>query len=227
MSKREELRRQRQAVERRNRILIISSIVIVAVLLIVVIVNSQIKSKIKVISITPNPRPLANGLTAGDPNAPVKVDIYSDFQCSACLHFYKNSEPLIMEQYVKTGKVFYTYHPYMVIGPESDNASQAAYCANDQNRFWDFHDILYANWTGENVGDFTPSKLKAYAKDLGLDTTAFDQCYDTGKYKQKISDDQTAGNALNLSFTPSVFINGKLDETGNYQQTIDAALAGK
>jgi protein-disulfide isomerase len=227
MSKREELRHQRQVVERRNRILILSGIVLVAILVIVVIVNSQLKSKIHVVSITPNPRSQANGFSAGNPNAPVKVDIYSDFQCSACLHFYQNFEPLLMEQYVNTGKVFYTYHTYKVIGPESDNAAQAAYCANDQGKFWDYHDILYANWTGENVGDFTPSRLKAYAKNLGLDTTLFNQCYDSGKYRQKIADDQSAGDALSLSFTPSVFINGKLDESGNYQQTIDAALAGK
>lgn len=226
MSKREDLRRQRQSSERRNKFLIILGIAIIAVLVAVIIITSQLNSIGKIVSITPEVRPQSQGMTMGNSNAPVKMDIYSDFQCPACKRLAENVEPGLVENYVKTGKLLITYHPFKVIGPESDAAAEAAYCAADQNKFWDFHDILYANWTGENVGDFSTKRLKAYAENLKLDMTAFNQCLDNGKYKNQISEDQKAGDTIPLSFTPSVFINGVLDETGNYAATIDKALTG-
>jgi protein-disulfide isomerase len=228
MSKKEDLRRQKQSTERRNRILVVAGILVIVVLVVVIIVTSQINTAVKVVSVTPNPHPQVNGMTMGDPNAPVKMDLYSDFQCSACKHFADSIEPAIVEKYVQTGKLYLVYHTYRVIGPESDDAAAAAYCAADQNKFWEYHDTLYANWTGEEVGDFTPAKLKAMAKSTaGIDATKFNQCFTSGTYKQKVTDDQTAGDAIPLSYTPSVFINGKLNEKGDYAAAIDAALAGK
>jgi protein-disulfide isomerase len=227
MSKREEMRRQRKNVEKRNKILVIGGVTVFAILVIAIIVISQLKPGINIVKTTPVAMPQENGMSMGNPDAPVKVDIYSDFQCPACMRFAQNIEPQLVDKYVKAGKVFVTYHPFNVIGPESDTSAEAAYCAADQNKFWSFHDILYANWTGENVGDFTAEKIKKYAEAINLDLTAFNQCFDSGKYKEKVQADQKAGEAIPLSYTPSIVINGKLDESGNYLATIDAALAGK
>ena len=86
----------------------------------------------------------------GDPNAPVKVDVYEDFRCSACLYYTQNVEPQIIQNYVETGKVYYTYHFFIVIdGNDGTDASyrsaNAALCAGEQGHFWDYHDTLYAN----------------------------------------------------------------------------------
>lgn len=224
MSKKEEMRRQRKATERRNRIIIIIAIVVLAVAVVGIIISSQAANKVQIVEITPQAYPQANGLSMGDPNAPVKVDIYSDFQCPYCRKLAQEVEPTIIEKYVSTGKVYLTYHVFNVVGQESINASLAAYCANDQGRFWQYHDILFANWTGENVGDFTDIKLKAYAKSIGLDESAFNQCYDNKTFNAQVQADQDAGNAIPLKYTPSVFVNGTLDESGDYLATIEASL---
>lgn len=169
--------------------------------------------------------------TIGDPNAPVKIIEYADFQCPYCLRYWQETEPQIIEQYVKTGQVFYEYRSVGdFIGPESDAAAQAAYCAGDQNKFWAYHNTLYSNWTGENVGDFAADKLKQYATAVGLDRAAFDSCLNSGKYASRIQQDVKDAKAAGIQATPSFVINGKLLEGaqpfGAFQQAIDAALKG-
>jgi len=111
-------------------------------------------------------RPQQQANSVGDPNAPVKLVEVADFQCPACKSFSDNIEQTLLDNYVATGKVYFTYQTFSFLdeqsnGRESKAAAEAAYCAGDQNRFWDFHDMLYANWTGENVGDFTDRRLVA------------------------------------------------------------------
>lgn len=224
MGKREQLHQQRLANERRNKILTLVGITILALVVVILIISYQVNSIEKVVAIKPNPRPQADGMSMGNPDAPVKVDIYSDFQCPACKSLAENIEPALVERFVKIGQVYVTYHPFKVIGNESDLAAQGAYCAAEQDLFWEYHDILFANHTGENVGDFTIPRLKAYAKELELDTNAFDPCLDNGKYKEQVKADQSAGEAIRVSYTPSVFINGQLDTTGNYLQTVQSLL---
>jgi protein-disulfide isomerase len=86
--------------------------------------------------------------------------------------------------------------------------------------------MLYANWTGEEVGDFSDRRLKVYAEKIGLDTGTFNQCYNSGKYRAQVRQDQVDGEQLRVSFTPSVFVNGTLITDGSYTATIDNALAG-
>jgi protein-disulfide isomerase len=227
MNKKEEYRLKRKTAEKRKNILIIVGIVVLVAAIAGVIIYGQINSHVNVITITPKDYPQVDHNSMGDPNALVKVDIYSDFQCPYCKKLAEEVEPTIVEKYVSTGKVYMTYHPYRLIGPESDNAAAAAYCAGDQGKYWQYHDLLFANWTAENVGDFSSKKVKAYAASLGLDTAVFNQCYDSGKYTSQLAKDQAAGDAIPLQFTPSVFINGKLDENGDYLNSIESALAGK
>ncbi len=174
---------------------------------------------------------LQKGNTLGDPNAPVKLVEYADFQCPYCMRYWKETEPQIIEQYVKTGKVYYEYHSVgAFIGPESGAAAQAAYCAGDQGQFWQYHDALYSHWTGENVGDFAAPNLKQFATTLGLDRSAFDTCLDSGKYASRIQQDVKDARAAGVQATPSFLINGQLLEGAQpfavFQQAIEAALKG-
>lgn len=226
MSKREDLRKKKSVIDRRNKLFVIVGVAIISIAVIAIIITSQLNSIEKVVSVTPNPRPQENGLSMGDPNAPVKMDVYSDFQCPYCRRLAEEIEPGLVVKYVSTGKLLITYHPFNVIGPESDDAAKAAYCASEQNKFWEFHDILYANFTGENVGDFTPKRLKAYAANLGLGTTAFNSCVDSNKYADQIQKDQTEGETLKVSYTPSTFLNGTLVDTDKLDAKI-AELAAK
>ncbi len=168
----------------------------------------------------------------GDPNAPVKLIEFADFQCPYCREFWQQTEPQIVEQYVKTGKVYYEYHSVgAFLGEESGAAAQAAYCAGDQGKFWQYHDALFSHWTGENVGDFTKDKLLQYAASLGLDKAAFGDCLTSGKYAPILDQDVKDAKAAGIRATPSFLINGKLVEGAlpfaDFQQAIEAALQSK
>ena len=149
----------------------------------------------------------------GNPAAPVKVLEYADFQCPYCMRFSKETEPQIIEQYVKTGKVYFEYHSVgAFLGEESGAAAQAAYCAGDQGKFWEYHDTLFSHWTGENVGDFTKLNLQQYAAALGLDEASFNDCLSSGKYAALLEQDVKDARAAGISATPSFLVNGKLLE---------------
>jgi protein-disulfide isomerase len=141
---------------------------------------------------------------------------------------------------VEAGRVYYTYHFYPFVdgsnvGGESHQAANAALCASDQGRFWDYHDILIANWNGENQGSFSAAHLIAFAENLGLDMTTFNQCFQANTYANLINQDMLAGQTAGVhkNGTPSLFINGLLLTPGyvpTYDQAasaIEAALVGK
>lgn len=159
--------------------------------------------------VTPQPRehPNANDNTMGDPNAPVTIIEYSDFQCPYCLRFYQQIEPDIITKEVAQGRVRFIYRSMGdFIGSESLNAAEAAYCAGEQNRFWDYHDMLFANWQGENVGSFTSERLTKFAEVLGLDVDAFRSCLQSHKYRARAMQDKQDGFAAGVRGTPSFVI---------------------
>jgi protein-disulfide isomerase len=244
MSKKDELRANRAKTQKRTMTLIIILVGVVAVIIAALIIVPQIIANNKPVAdvIVPvaNPRPQANGLSMGDPNAPVKIVEYADFQCPACQYFLTNVEPTIVDKYVKTGKVYYSFLPDSFIdnfvsnGYESKAAAQAAYCASDQGKFWEFHDMLYANQdpTGENKGAFSSKRLALMAEKLNLDTKDFNSCYSSGKFTQQVLDDKTSADTLGVDQTPSISINGKLVVAKDFNDMlaqIDAAVtaAGK
>ena len=176
--------------------------------------------------------PQANGNKMGDPNAPVKIVEYADFQCPYCMHYWEETEPQIIQNYVATGKVYYEYRSVGgFIGPESADAADAAYCAADQNKFWEYHDILFANWTGENAGDFTPDRLRQYAAAIHLNVDQFNTCLNSGAHTNQVDQDVADAKTAGVQGTPAFFINGKLIEGAQpysaFQQAIDAALNGQ
>jgi protein-disulfide isomerase len=187
-----------------------------------------------VINITPKTiNAKVDGVHLGDSNAPVKVDVYEDFRCSACLYYTQTVEPQIIQNYVETGKIYYTFHSFIVIdGNDGTDASlrsaNAALCASEQGHFWDYHDTLFANQVTEDASLFTDARLSTMAQNLKLDMTAFDQCYQAKKYTSTIQADITQGENLKINGTPSIFVNGVY--VPNFQQTsqaIDNAVAGK
>jgi len=104
-------------------------------------------------------------------------------------------------------------------------------CAADQNRFWDYHDILFANWNGENQNAFSDKRLVAFAEALGLDMKAFNSCFQADTYRDEIESDLAAGRMKGVQGTPSVFVNGEILTPGyvpsfdEISQAVDAALA--
>lgn len=175
---------------------------------------------------------VTNGLTIGDPDAPAKLVEFADFQCPACKNFALQIEPTLITNYVKTGRLSFTFVPFSFIDEYSKNnsreskaAAEAAYCASDQGRFWDYYNILFANQEGENIGSYSTERLYAFAKKINLDTTVFKSCFDSGKYKQKVLDDRTYAQSLGLDSTPSFSLNGEILSFSNYDQLYAAIEA--
>jgi len=242
MSKRQEIRQRRQRERTRNRILVILLVAAGALLIAFAFIRPLVLKTQATASATQSPviviTPQAitakvNGVHLGDPNALVKVDVYEDFRCSACQNYTTNYEPQIIQTYVDNGKVYYTFHSFIVIdGNTGSDASyrsaNAAMCASEQGHFWDYHNTLYANQITEDASYFTDERLVIMAQNLNLDMTAFNLCYQAKKYASDINADIAQAQSLNLTFTPSILVNGKLVQSLDQVSTsIDAALTGK
>jgi len=234
MSKREELKAKRRKQLMQQRLTVIGIIVVGALFISGILIYPSLApvGAISVPTLVSYPQVKDN--TMGDPNAPVKLTIYADFQCPACGNWTKDNEPSFIAKYVATNKVYFVYTPFSFIddngpGTESKDAAAAAFCAMDQGKFWQYHDMLYANQTGENTGDFSAKRLAAFAQKLGLDMNQFNSCFNSGKYKSTVLQDKAEGTTLGVSATPSFAINGKLvviqSSYDELNAAIDAALA--
>jgi protein-disulfide isomerase len=203
---------QRQ--QQRQRLILIGLVVLGATLVAFALIYPNVKSVGDIIVVTPAALPNANGLTLGDPKAPATIDVFEDFQCPACKSFTEGTQPAVIQNLVATGKARYLFHNYPFIdgngvgGGESDQAANAAMCANDQSKFWDMQSTLYANWNGENQGNLSDRRLQAMAQAIGLDMNAFNTCFNANKYKADIQADFKKGQDMGVSGTPSVFVNG-------------------
>lgn len=177
---------------------------------------------------TPPPTPpaaVSAGRVLGSADAPVTIDLYSDFQCPFC----RRADQMIRQiapAYIDTGKAKVVYHNFAFIGPESEWAAQAAECANDQGKFWEYANYLFDHQTAENVGAFSQANLKQFAADLKLDTAAFNACLDSGKHASLIQQEKTDARARNIRSTPSFYVNGRFIEgllpTAQFTALIDS-----
>jgi protein-disulfide isomerase len=215
----EEAQRKAQTQQKQKRLLIIGGVVLLVVVIFVVVIalNPSAKPVTAGVINTPAPRewPRANGKSLGSPDAKVVIQEFSDFQCPVCERFHQTVLPSLITDYITTGKVRLEFHHFLVIdsntgGNESHRAAEASECANEQGRFWDYYDILYANQAGEGSGAFADANLKAMAKAVGLDTNKFNSCFDSGKYSKVVSDDEALARQDKLTGTPSLLVNGVL-----------------
>lgn len=219
--------KRNQSQQKKQDFWVILIICVIALAIVGVIVVSKLPKPVSVTKIDITPKPMQDGFNLGDPNAPVKVIEFADFQCPYCMLYWQQVEPTILSTYVETKKVYYTYSPMAFLGQESIDAAQAVLCANDQNQFWAYRDYLFSNHTAENAGDFTQAKLLAFAKNLSLDEATFKSCLTSGKYATKVTDLNNYAAQQGINSTPSFLVNGKIYNAGNLQQGIDDALAGK
>jgi len=177
-----------------------------------------------------------NGRKCGDDSAPVKIVELSDYQCPFCKRFVDLTEPLVETEYVENGLAQVEFRYLAITGgnaPPDENeatlAAEAAECANDQGRFWEYHYKLYAEQEGENQGAFLPERLKQFATDLGLDRDEFDQCLDSHKHISLIDEERAQAAEAGARATPSFLINGKLVvgymSFEKFRQHIEEALA--
>ena len=150
---------------------------------------------------------LSNGSPIlGDPNAPITLVEFGDYQCHYCNVFFQSIEKDIVKNYVDIGKVKIIFKDYNIIGEDSVIASQGAHCANDQGLFWEYHDILYSNWTGENNGWASSENLAIFAQQIGLNMNKWSECMNKGSHSQIILKSNDDARTLELTGTPAFFI---------------------
>jgi protein-disulfide isomerase len=142
----------------------------------------------------------------GDPDAPITLVEFGDYQCHYCNVFFETTEKDIIKNYVETGKVKIIFKDYNIIGEDSVKASQGAHCANDQGMFWEYHDTLYSHWTGENNGWASSENLTIFAQQIGLNMDIWSECMVEGSHSQIILKSNEDARALELTGTPAFFV---------------------
>ncbi len=178
----------------------------------------------------PQPLPVSAARLAADPaigpaTAPVTIVEYGDFGCPSCKAWHDAG--ILKQVLAKYGdKIHFVWRDFPIITPQSPKAAEAGQCAFDQGKFWPYHDLLYARQPAIGVDD-----LKAYARELGLNTAKFNQCLDSGQYTEKVNHSLQEAENLGFQGTPGFQVNGKpfagppsFDELSSL---IDAALAAK
>ncbi len=170
-------------------------------------------------------------LQLGDPAAKVKVDLWEDYRCSYCGNFSRSMEPNLIKDFVQPGKAYVQYHDWTVIdqgdgATASRDAANAARCAADQNKFWQFHDWLFFNQSGdESAAQFSIDRLVEFGQKFsaaeGLDTAKFDQCVRGGTHNSEV-DASTASRPKDASGTPAIYVNGSLTPVGTYDDLKNA-----
>jgi predicted DsbA family dithiol-disulfide isomerase len=145
----------------------------------------------------------AGAYSKGPATAPIQLVEFSDFHCPFC----KRVEPTIAQVLKKyEGKIRFVYKDFPLdsLHPQARAASEAARCAGDQGKFWEFHGKVYAG-----ASDASPATMQAYAKELGLDAAAFETCRSSRKYQSQVQADVAEGMKFGVSGTPAFFINGR------------------
>jgi protein-disulfide isomerase len=169
-----------------------------------------------------------DGRTLGDPDAPVRIVEYGDFQCPGCATFATSVKPQLVREYIATGQVVLEYRDLTGLGTESRAASIGAACALEQGMFWEFYDILYYNQSGRDAGGFSERRMLVMAEQLEMDVDEFEGCLGTDRFDADLEAMTTMAGQDNIRATPTLLVNGVALEGPNFdqlRQQIETALS--
>jgi len=142
----------------------------------------------------------------GNPSASITILEWGDYQCTFCYKFHESTLDIIHKEYIETGVVNLVFKDFPLNGPDSILAAEASYCANDQGKYWQYHDEIYTNWAGERTGWISKNSLNTFAEFVELDIEKFNSCLDDHKYRQKVLDLEQFGREIGIDATPSFFV---------------------
>ena len=149
----------------------------------------------------------------GKADAKVTIIEFGDYQCPLCRAFWRETLPRIKKEYVDTGRVRIVFRDFPIqdVHPEATVTAMAAQCAEDQGRFWEFHDKVFREQDrrGRDIVRYTVADVKRWATDVGLEATAFNECLDSGRHKAEVQKDYKDGADVGMNGTPVFFINGR------------------
>lgn len=234
VSKRQQRKEQVRRKERRSRLLSVGLISIGVLFLAFLFIWPSLKPIGQVLPVQEISYPNSDFNTAGSPDAPITIEEYADFQCPHCGAFFRNTEKLLMDNYVANGTVYFIFKAVDYLGAASAEAAEAAYCAGDQNKFWEMQAIIFTN---QGLEALSERRLAAFAEEVDLNMDEYNDCYRSNKYadlvEQNVEDALAAGAEATPSFIMTYVVKGET-RTKSIQgaqpydvfvQEIEAALA--
>ncbi|MDE1845318.1 MAG: thioredoxin domain-containing protein [Thaumarchaeota archaeon] len=142
----------------------------------------------------------------GSESATVYLVEFGDYQCPFCEKFFQQTEPQVTKEYIDSGKTKFYFLDYAIVGPDSLTLSEGAWCADEQGKYYEYHNYAYSHQGAENSGWGSIEKVKVFASDIGLDTQKFNACLDSKKYEPRIQQLYQLGQSLGITGTPTMFI---------------------
>lgn len=142
----------------------------------------------------------------GNPDAPITILEWGDYQCTYCYKFHTTTLNTINQEYIQTGKAKLVFRDFPLNGPDSVLAAEAVYCAGEQGKYWQYHDEVYHNWAGERTGWVNRDSLDKFGNTIELELKQFNNCIDSKKYHQRVLDHYSYGQKIGIDATPSFLI---------------------
>jgi protein-disulfide isomerase len=179
------------------------------------------------VDIDPSEVARAPGIAIGREDAPVVIFEFADFQCPGCAQFATFVAPLVKERLVEPGLVRYVYYDFpLPMHPHAFLASRAGRCANEQGRFWDYHDVVYARQPRWSAMRDATDYFVTMAEDIGLNRREFEGCLRSDRYAEEVTRNLRLGESLGVSGTPTLFINGRrLERIPNFRELEQLVMA--
>ncbi len=222
MTKKTRLKERRRA--ERRRLYWIGGIAAAAVILAALLIVPNLQGTGEIVSPEPFDWPNGDDTAMGDPEAPVTITEYSDFQCSFCRRFHEETLPQIVDNHVRTGEVYFVYMNFPFIGQESLEAANAALCAADQGQFWTYASYLFANQRGEEAGSFTEARLQAIAQEIGLEMDGFERCSSRNEKRPQVQEQYAQGLEMGVDSTPTFSVDGTMILGAQTYQEFQSAI---
>jgi len=145
----------------------------------------------------------------GKETAKVQIIMFGDYQCPFCARFFEETEQELRATFIRQGDAVMWWRDFAILGEDSVRAAHAARCANEQNNFWQYHDLLYGAKSQDQSVAFSADRLRVFAVDLGLNIEAYDSCMASQRYMELIKADQQEGRDKGVQGVPTIFIDGK------------------
>ena len=163
-------------------------------------------------------------LTSGSPvlgsaSAPITIVEFGDYQCEACYHWYHNTRADIIDNYIETGKVNLVFMDLPFLGRDSITAAQATYCADDQGKYWEYHETLYNFQEAIDNGWASKDRLVSFAVDLDMNMDEFNDCMDSSKYAKRVKANYDESQRFGAEATPTFLI---ISPDGNMKKITSA-----
>ncbi len=143
----------------------------------------------------------------GSESAKINIVEFGDYQCPYCEQFFASLEPQTLTDYVNNGKTKFYFMDFQFLSADSFTLGQGAWCANDQGKYYEYHDYIYSHQGQERTGWATPDKVKVLAANIsGIDTQKFNDCLDNKKYESRVQQLTQLGQQLGVQGTPTIFV---------------------